>query len=437
MNKGSCQGWRRWIAAGLVGLVPAAAALADDGSSSASEGGMSGWLQQQKIAATARVDEFHLEHRLDDASDSMLASLEVKALPKLTDSLDGLFDLRPSFTNNRVQSGGFPPIREAYLTQHFAHADLSLGRQILIWGRADGINPTDNITPHDYITLLPFDDDQRFGVWGLRYTQYFSEEISLTGFASPFFEPNRLPKLEMPNEPLYPKPARNIDNSTIAFKLDRTGSDVDASLSYYRGLNQTPAARLLGSNTMGPQLEFHYDRMEIIGADLARSFGHYGFRGEMAYRRPLEADDGKAASSSPDVFGIFSVDRTVDDNLNIEAQAFWVWVQDYRDPAAIADPTQRSVATSNAIYHYEQDRNNGGFTLRFDKKWFGDALEADVMAVYNLPRHDYYSRSYVSYAFNDHWKATAGYVLFAGSSETYFGGERDHTRCFVELKYVF
>ncbi len=437
MKVRACQGWRRAVAAGLVGLVPAAAALADEGSSSGQEGGLVSWLQQQRIATTARVDEFHLDHRLDDASDSMLASVEVKALPRLADHLDGLFDLRPSFTNNRVQSGGFPLVREAFLTQHFATADVSLGRQILIWGRADGINPTDNITPHDYITLLPFDDDQRFGVWGLRYTQYFGEDFSLTSFATPFFEPTRVPKLDMPNPPQYPKPGRTIDNSTLAFKLDKTGGDVDASLSYYRGLSQFSAARLLGSNAMGPELGFHYDRMEIFGADVARTLGHYGFRGEVSYQRPLEADDGQAASKTPEVFGIVSLDRTVDDNLNIEAQAYWVWVQDFHDPDAVADPVQRSVAINNAVFANQLDRNNGGFTLRFDKKWFGDALEADVMAVYNLPRHDWFSRSYLSYAIDDHWKVIAGYVQFAGRDQTYFGEQKDRTRSFAELKYVF
>ncbi|MBI3605573.1 MAG: hypothetical protein HY202_06050 [Nitrospirae bacterium] len=49
-----------------------------------------------------------------------------------------------------------------------------VGKQIVVWGRADGINPTDNLTPHDFTVLLPFEDDQRFGTTALKLDLYIT-----------------------------------------------------------------------------------------------------------------------------------------------------------------------------------------------------------------------------------------------------------------------
>src|SRR5262249_54766607 len=45
------------------------------------------------------------------------------------------------------------------------HLDLELGRQKLAWGRTDGVNPTDNLTPRDWTDPL---DEQRLSPWALR-----------------------------------------------------------------------------------------------------------------------------------------------------------------------------------------------------------------------------------------------------------------------------
>ncbi len=68
-------------------------------------------------------------------------------------------------TDGAIGQGGDTRTRliEGYAAVHFARADLHLGKQIIAWGRADGINPTDNVSPCDFTLLLPFEDDQRFG----------------------------------------------------------------------------------------------------------------------------------------------------------------------------------------------------------------------------------------------------------------------------------
>ena len=40
-------------------------------------------------------------------------------------------------------------LREAFVDLRFGHLDVRAGRQMIAWGRADGVNPTDNLSGQD------------------------------------------------------------------------------------------------------------------------------------------------------------------------------------------------------------------------------------------------------------------------------------------------
>lgn len=52
--------------------------------------------------------------------------------------------------------------REAYLEKSVGDFDFRAGRQIIVWGRADKVNPTDQWTSKNYTLLATDDEDQRF-----------------------------------------------------------------------------------------------------------------------------------------------------------------------------------------------------------------------------------------------------------------------------------
>ena len=55
------------------------------------------------------------------------------------------------------------------------YLDVRAGRQIIAWGRADGLNPTDNLTGEDLTLLAPDDDDRRLGTTALRASYYLGD----------------------------------------------------------------------------------------------------------------------------------------------------------------------------------------------------------------------------------------------------------------------
>jgi len=81
---------------------------------------------------------------------------------------DGFADLRVRYGLMGDQQGTFVDMREAYVNTYLGPVDLRLGKQIVVWGRADALNPTNNITPVDFRLRSPLEDDIRLGNVGAR-----------------------------------------------------------------------------------------------------------------------------------------------------------------------------------------------------------------------------------------------------------------------------
>src|SRR5579863_2793214 len=68
---------------------------------------------------------------------------------------------------SRIDGGGSDDfdqrLREAYGQLSYGPLELRAGWQMFPWGRADGLNPTDNLTPRQLTLPVRDLDDQRFG----------------------------------------------------------------------------------------------------------------------------------------------------------------------------------------------------------------------------------------------------------------------------------
>jgi len=420
----------------IVACSPAArAAGAQLTNESATDNSFAGFLSDQRVTTLVRSDYFQSSRTLDGRSNLAGAALQVKALPSLTASVDGKIEARlidSDLGDNEAADRSVNRLLEAYATIHFARADLRLGKQIIAWGRADGINPTDNLTPRDYTVLLPFDEDQRFGTVALKLDTYLSRELSLTVFATPFFEPSNIP-IPAGAGLVNTKPAQTLSDSEFALKLNRTGGDFDWSVSYFHGRSLFPT---LAAGPPAPLLPYlSYQHIDVVGADFARNFGRYGFRSEVAYIRPTDRSATDPNVGSPRWFLVAGMDRTLLENLNFNLQFFTHRMSGYRNPADVFEPLQRSIAVENAIILGQEDRASNGVTFRMSNKWLNETLEAEIFTVVNFTRSDRYIRPLVTYAFSDQLKGTLGGELYRGSPSTQYGSLRNSSGVFAELRY--
>lgn len=364
-----------------------------------------------------------------------VAELWLKAAPHLGENATVTMEGWTRTSNALPSDNRSSMLREGYLDTSMGAADLRIGKQIIVWGMADQLNPTDNLTPRDTTLYFAENDDQRFGTVAAKGSYNFSGDHSgmvATAIWLPRFRPNILPIAPTPGitfSEIIP------DGDQYALKLERSGQAVDWSMSYFRGydLNADISIR---SALPGVMLLQHH-RFRVLGADAATVVGRYGMRAEMAYTRTEDAAGSDPFIKNPFFYGVLGADRTFLEYLNVNVQYFARRVTAYSDPGLIVDPMIQNVAMQQNLSSNQQDSFQQGLSLRIANKWLHETLEAELAAVYDFKHKDYLLRPKLGYAFDDHWKGALGAILFRGDPQTFFGMLRDRSSAYGELRYSF
>ena len=325
-------------------------------------------------------------------------------------------------------------LREAYVDVRAGALDARLGRQIIAWGRADQINPTDNLTPRDFTLLVPDDGDQRSGVTGVRAIYRFGD-LALTGVLLPTFEPHRI-RLRQPPQGSTLREREPADPVLQgALKLEQTGRGVDYSLSYFDGYDLFPD---LGIDTVRPDgvdLLLRHHRIRVLGADAAAALGPYTVRGEAAYTFTEHSRRGDQIKS-PFLFLVLGVDRTLPRGWYVNLQYVLRVVSQFQDPEAVAGPAG-AVAVEQALINDQLDEVKHAVALRIAASWLNETLRAEVSAIVAPARHEFVVRPKASYALTDQLKVTAGGDIFRGDTPSFFGRLRETSTAYVELRWDF
>lgn len=392
-------------------------------------------LADAAMSGVVRAHAYHAAH-LPGTPDFYGLTLHLKAEPRLSSDDAARLELRATnvpVTGMSTDAPSDTELVEAWAVHHFADSDLRIGKQIVVWGRADGINPTDNLNGRDQLTWRPFDDDQRIGAWALKYDAFVDQDRSWTLFVAPELARSRSRTPSVPNPIIDRAPERSSANTQVGLKWNQLGNGLDYSLSYYRGFASVAELVQVGVNARGPLLEQHYDPVHVLGADLAASLGKWGMRAELAYT----AVRGNAVQRKSNLYWVAGVDRTIAGNLNVNVQLFGRAVRDFEDPAAIADAKARYLAVQNAISIGQQDRRSYGYSLRISDKWLGETMDGDVLLVRNTTRNNSMVRAVLGYALTDQWKVLGGAVWYRGAAETLFGRRLADRRLLAEIRYAF
>ena len=229
---------------------------------------------------------------------------------------DGFAELRLRYGQQGDIQGTFVDVREAYVNTYVGPVDIRLGKQVVVWGRADLLNPTNNITPNDLRIRSPIEDDRRVGNVGARVNVRLSP-VRLEAVWMPTYVPSELPQVFMPQftsfgTPVYP--SANIKNGLVAGRVHLELPSIEMSVSYLRGYAPLPGLMLesLTFDAENPSVKISRTAYEhqVVGLDFSTAIGSLvALRGEAAYRRPTDYKD-KIYSARPDVQYALGADRT-------------------------------------------------------------------------------------------------------------------------------
>ena len=417
--------------------APAAAvepALVPPDTDAAAEVDTRPFLDRWGLSGSARAAYWSSSRLLDDEKNLGAAALWLKWNYKLPQGV-GLY-AQGWVCSDNVFNGTdrHTLLREGYADYALGSWDFRLGRQIVAWGRADRINPTDNLTPRNFKILVPEDDDNRFSALTAK-ARYSFGGYSVTGIWLPEFRANVLP---------FPRLAgvryeEDVPGSHRAFatKFERSGKNLDWSVSYYDGFDLNPDISVKSVGPTGATLLLSHHRYRVLGADAATALGRYGLRGEFAYARTADTQGNDPFVKNPFFWGVIGVERTFLSYLNVNLQYFARYVTKFEDPANVVNPAFKDVALTQAIVNNQRDRTQQGVTFRISNKWLNETLEGEIAGIWDFTRHGYLLRPKVIYAINDKWKAVAGFDYYGGPDDSFFGRLEDNRATYAELIYGF
>lgn len=231
---------------------------------------------------------------------------------------------------------------EAWASAYLENTDVTVGKQVISWGTADGINPTNTINPAG-ISLT--DSGLKGKPILAAQATYYGAGFDLTGVVVPTFVPldisdllSFIPDVRM-RETLrsVPLPAATPANMEWAVRLGTYLAGYDLRVSYHHGWEDLPAMTVkfnIDPGTMLPDpdslaYEGCYRRFDVIGLATAGVMGDFGVWAEAAYvipdklalesTTPLEVKQ-PLSPNEPYLQAIIGADHTFDNGVYAEAQ---------------------------------------------------------------------------------------------------------------------
>jgi hypothetical protein len=424
--------WRISVVCALALTVAQARAESDGDVRQASPSQLQDFLG---LSGSVRAADFSKDKSFSGNTGYADASIWATAAPQELWGIRTYFDGRAQEQDLARSSHLSWDIREGYAQMTLGKFDLRAGRQVIVWGRADKVNPTDAWSTRDLVLLAPNDDDQRLGVATLQATWNAGAYRAIA-----LWQPEwRYPVL--PTPPLPPDVSlQNVAPADPArqwgIKLDHSGEGPDWSASYSRSIDRTPDLTVLSAQPQGLLVGLAYRFVTVVGADAAVPVGKFGLRGEVAYTRTEERATDPLAQKR-NVFAVLGCERTFDGVLNINAQYLYRRTFDFVPPSSISNPGARLLAEQADLLGNQLAPDMHGVSLRINYKAWNETLESEVAAVAWLEKGDSAIRPKVTYAFTDRLKGIVGGEIYHGPPQSFFGRLSRTSTAYAEFQIGF
>lgn len=336
------------------------------------------------------------------------------------------------------ERGAAADLREAYLNLYLGPLDLRLGHQIIVWGRADAINPTNTLTPLDLRVRSPDEDDLRRANLALR-AQLHLAPIRWEVVWVPLYAPSRFPEFS-PQSPVpgvsvalgaEQNPDAAVENGALGTRLHLILPAVEGSISYTIGHAPFPGLTLQRLD-LGPPpavtIAFAAYRQQVVGADFSTALYGFGLRGEVAWRSPFGFEGGEEVPR-PDLQWVIGLDRELFGQLRIILQYQGRLVLRWDETPGFGveedDPLRRlalaELARANQALHNQLEQHQHGLTLRLGWSLLHETLRLELLALANFSSEELLVRPKVSYALADALWLSAGGEIYLGAEESLFG----------------
>jgi hypothetical protein len=358
-------------------------------------------------------------------------------------------------------------IRDAFVQANgflLNNLDLIIGRQQIVWGTADRLNPTNNLNPHDLEDILDF--GRKRGSDAVSFQYYFKNGYSVQGVFIPSFQPANMPvglfanvlnpSIDMPQGMVLKSisdtlimPKNSLKESSAAgFRVKGFARGIDFSLSYawcYDGLPYSSSNILSPVDVMGgTHIYSHlsFIRNHIVGADFVTSIAGAGLWAEAAAFMP--ENDIVMTTDLSAFFPASPVPVTQDSVLLKKNKPYLKYVigGDYFFP----DGSYLNFQYLHGFIHERGNKAlNDYFFLRYEKNLFNDKIKCVpigggfiVTDWKNIEKN--YAIVYmpeIVYKVNPNTELSLACSFFDGKGQNLFAGLNKYDMVMFKMKYSF
>ncbi len=335
-------------------------------------------------------------------------------------------------------------MRELYLDLYFENFDIRIGKQQVVWGKADGVFITDMVSPLNLTEfLLPDFDEIRTGVLATKVNYYLGNS-TLEAIWIPVFTPTEKP---LPGSIWYIQPdfpvspgwdfsretiTPSLESSEVFLKYTALTSAMDFEIMGAYTWDDNPTLHIqkefgVDASTMQPVLQGlnitpEHHRLAIAGGSFSSEIKGVILRGEAAYY------NGK--------YFLTEDPLQLDGNIQKNYLHYQVGLDFNFGPVKLSTQfIQQTILNYDNYILNEQTENTMTFLARYDM--FRETLHLELFSYIGLSNEDALIRPKITYDFDDSFSILFGSNIFVGDENGRFGQYSENSMAYVKLKYNF
>lgn len=394
---------------------------------------------------------------IDDISSfsSVYSELSLKLEIKGNSLFGGSGDARIRYGQEFGRTLDLLDIRELFLKVSPGRFDITIGQQIIKWGKADFTNTTGKLHSVDYLSRMPEPEDRDRGNLLLRArwfpAQFFNAEV-VTG---PFYRPSVVPTGGM-TIPAYisinklPDLLSGRDIYCFGIRTAFSLRFADFGFSWFEGPDPLPGLRFDGIDPLISEerpfpliiMSFTPSRIRNLGMEFETTIGNTGIRGETAWTFPEESFLVKEYAQCEQVAWVAGIDRS-SGSMRLFAEYSGKFLPDYTpagsDPVLVTDPDpdaflafytqpgfdfgsflKQQAGAFNRLSFYQLKEWYHSISARAEAELLNGRMNGSLSAQYNFTSRDFFLRSDLKVKPSDGLTIYGGFELYNGPDGSLF-----------------
>ncbi len=342
-------------------------------------------------------------------------------------------------------------MKETYIGYQSNEFDVYFGAKIVSWGRMDGFNPTDNITPYDYFFLSADPDDQKLPNILLQTKWYITPQINFEFIAIPIYRPSvyRYDLFDLGEFTSFADPTlplKSFENGSLAARFNFDLLKAGFSISYFHGYDPYYGFNVKNISWEGfaPSILLTAQAYlkNTIGADFDIPIGSWIIRGEAAFNQTTDYIE-EMYIPMPDISYVAGIEHSFWGITTIlqyigKYTIDFVSLENLPPPEDLNYAIKRQLTNFNRKIFYQQERTNHALSLSLSESFAHETMNIEVMGFYNITSEEWFIRPKLRWMITDNLETSIGGFYSTGPDKSIFYYASDVLNgAFIELKVSF